>query len=206
MKTTKSYYLSIFHVHGQNCFTGVDTNIWSWIDLGKCHYFLYLWKRILLHLYYRLLLLQRYCSAKWLGVEWKNGFNLDKMLEWNISNQQVTEIKMRVTFFQWGSSSCWQQYHIVYQLVRIVQNCIFWYGKMCVFDCSVRAQQSEVFFAWNGKLNLLLILILLLSSRPESGISRFTHRLSLKERGAKAEKPSSDRPLSYRRRSLSVDW
>ncbi|XP_029703127.1 ankyrin repeat and fibronectin type-III domain-containing protein 1 isoform X3 [Takifugu rubripes] len=41
--------------------------------------------------------------------------------------------------------------------------------------------------------------------KPESGISRFTHRLSLKERGAKAEKPSSDRPLSYRRRSLSVD-
>ncbi|XP_023196155.1 ankyrin repeat and fibronectin type-III domain-containing protein 1-like isoform X1 [Xiphophorus maculatus] len=41
--------------------------------------------------------------------------------------------------------------------------------------------------------------------RSESGISKFTHRLSLKERPAKAEKTSSERPLSYRRRSLSVD-
>lgn len=142
---------------------------------------------------------EQYCNAKWLGVEWKNGFNSDKVLEWNISNQQVAEIKMCVTFLQWGSNPCWQQYHIVYQLVRIVQNCIFWHGKRCI-------SQSKMFFVWNGKLNLLLILILLLSSRPESGISRFTHRLSLKERGAKAEKPSPDWPLSYRRRSLSVDW
>nr|XP_019938403.1 PREDICTED: uncharacterized protein LOC109626711 [Paralichthys olivaceus] len=40
----------------------------------------------------------------------------------------------------------------------------------------------------------------------ESGITKFTHRLSLKERPAKTEKTSSDRPPSYRRRSLSVDW
>ncbi|CAB1443949.1 unnamed protein product, partial [Pleuronectes platessa] len=40
----------------------------------------------------------------------------------------------------------------------------------------------------------------------ESGISKFTHRLSLKERPAKTEKTSSDRPPSYRRRSLSLDW
>ncbi|KAG7507556.1 hypothetical protein JOB18_037713 [Solea senegalensis] len=39
----------------------------------------------------------------------------------------------------------------------------------------------------------------------ESGISKFTHRLSLKERPAKTEKTSSDRHPSYRRRSLSVD-
>ncbi|KAF3704505.1 Ankyrin repeat and fibronectin type-III domain-containing protein 1 [Channa argus] len=42
--------------------------------------------------------------------------------------------------------------------------------------------------------------------KTESGISKFTHRLSLKERPAKAEKTSSGRPSSYRRRSLSVDW
>ncbi|XP_026206829.1 ankyrin repeat and fibronectin type-III domain-containing protein 1 isoform X1 [Anabas testudineus] len=42
--------------------------------------------------------------------------------------------------------------------------------------------------------------------KTESGISKFTHRLSLKERPAKAEKTSSGRPPSYRRRSLSVDW
>ncbi|KAL6095149.1 uncharacterized protein ACO6RY_16409 [Pungitius sinensis] len=42
--------------------------------------------------------------------------------------------------------------------------------------------------------------------KSESGISKFTHRLSLKERVAKAEKTSTDRPPSYRRRSLSVDW
>ncbi|TNN56547.1 hypothetical protein EYF80_033273 [Liparis tanakae] len=42
--------------------------------------------------------------------------------------------------------------------------------------------------------------------RSESGISKFTHRLSLKERVAKAEKSSAERPSSYRRRSLSVDW
>ncbi|XP_047233308.1 uncharacterized protein LOC124875292 isoform X2 [Girardinichthys multiradiatus] len=41
--------------------------------------------------------------------------------------------------------------------------------------------------------------------KSESGISKFTHRLSLKERPAKAGK-TSDRPSSYRRRSLSVDW
>nr|XP_020461770.1 ankyrin repeat and fibronectin type-III domain-containing protein 1-like isoform X2 [Monopterus albus] len=41
-----------------------------------------------------------------------------------------------------------------------------------------------------------------MSIGSESGISKFTHRLSLKERPAKAEKASS----SYRRRSLSVDW
>lgn len=69
------------------------------------------------------------CKVTWCGME--EWFNLDKMLEWNISNQQVTEIKMFVTFFQWGSNPCWQQYHIVCQLVRIVQNCIFWHGKMC---------------------------------------------------------------------------
>nr|XP_057916973.1 ankyrin repeat and fibronectin type-III domain-containing protein 1 isoform X1 [Doryrhamphus excisus] len=40
----------------------------------------------------------------------------------------------------------------------------------------------------------------------ESGISKFTHRLSLKERPAKAEKTASERSYSYRRRSLSVDW
>ncbi|XP_078793470.1 ankyrin repeat and fibronectin type-III domain-containing protein 1 [Oryzias latipes] len=42
--------------------------------------------------------------------------------------------------------------------------------------------------------------------KSESGISKFTHRLSLKERSAKTEKTSSSRPSSYRRRSLSVDW
>ncbi|XP_056153692.1 ankyrin repeat and fibronectin type-III domain-containing protein 1 isoform X2 [Lampris incognitus] len=42
--------------------------------------------------------------------------------------------------------------------------------------------------------------------KPESGISKFTHRLSLKERPAKAEKTARDRPPSYRRRSLSLDW
>uniref|UniRef100_A0AAV2LI71 Uncharacterized protein n=1 Tax=Knipowitschia caucasica TaxID=637954 RepID=A0AAV2LI71_KNICA len=41
--------------------------------------------------------------------------------------------------------------------------------------------------------------------KSESGISKFTHRLSLKERPYKAEK-NRDRPASYRRRSLSVDW
>eukprot|EP00064_Thunnus_orientalis_P007862 superscaffoldBa00000897_g7884 len=45
-----------------------------------------------------------------------------------------------------------------------------------------------------------------MASRSESGISKFTHRLSLKERPSKAEKTTSDRPPSYRRRSLSVDW
>ncbi|KAM7370905.1 hypothetical protein PAMP_010415 [Pampus punctatissimus] len=40
----------------------------------------------------------------------------------------------------------------------------------------------------------------------ESGISKFTHRLSLKERPAKAANSTPDRPPSYRRRSLSVDW
>ncbi|XP_005748523.1 uncharacterized protein ankfn1b isoform X3 [Pundamilia nyererei] len=44
------------------------------------------------------------------------------------------------------------------------------------------------------------------NKKSESGISKFTHRLSLKERPAKAEKTSSERPPSYRRRSLSVDW
>ncbi|XP_029954749.1 ankyrin repeat and fibronectin type-III domain-containing protein 1 [Salarias fasciatus] len=44
------------------------------------------------------------------------------------------------------------------------------------------------------------------NKKSESGISKFTHRLSLKERPAKAEKTSADRPPSYRRRSLSVDW
>ncbi|XP_059180611.1 ankyrin-repeat and fibronectin type III domain-containing 1 [Centropristis striata] len=42
--------------------------------------------------------------------------------------------------------------------------------------------------------------------KSESGISKFTHRLSLKERVNKAEKTSTERPSSYRRRSLSVDW
>ncbi|XP_037134366.1 uncharacterized protein LOC119138444 isoform X1 [Syngnathus acus] len=42
--------------------------------------------------------------------------------------------------------------------------------------------------------------------KSESGISKFTHRLSLKERPAKAEKSASERAHSYRRRSLSVDW
>ncbi|KAM3859677.1 ankyrin repeat and fibronectin type-III domain-containing protein 1 [Diretmus argenteus] len=42
--------------------------------------------------------------------------------------------------------------------------------------------------------------------RSESGISKFTHRLSLKERPAKAEKAALERPPSYRRRSLSLDW
>ncbi|KAM7381773.1 hypothetical protein PAMA_012562 [Pampus argenteus] len=42
--------------------------------------------------------------------------------------------------------------------------------------------------------------------KPESGISKFTHRLSLKERPAKAANSTPDRPPSYRRRSLSVDW
>uniref|UniRef100_A0A1A8FYA0 Ankyrin repeat and fibronectin type-III domain-containing protein 1-like n=4 Tax=Nothobranchius korthausae TaxID=1143690 RepID=A0A1A8FYA0_9TELE len=44
------------------------------------------------------------------------------------------------------------------------------------------------------------------NKKSESGISKFTHRLSLKERPSKSEKTSSDRPPSYRRRSLSVDW
>ncbi|KAM6951317.1 ankyrin repeat and fibronectin type-III domain-containing protein 1 isoform 2-T2 [Aplochiton taeniatus] len=42
--------------------------------------------------------------------------------------------------------------------------------------------------------------------KPESSISKFTHRLSLKERPAKAEKTTAERPPSYRRRSLSLDW
>ncbi|XP_019738873.1 ankyrin repeat and fibronectin type-III domain-containing protein 1, partial [Hippocampus comes] len=42
--------------------------------------------------------------------------------------------------------------------------------------------------------------------KSESGISKFTHRLSLKERPAKAEKTASEGAHSYRRRSLSVDW
>ncbi|KAJ8364191.1 hypothetical protein SKAU_G00130220 [Synaphobranchus kaupii] len=42
--------------------------------------------------------------------------------------------------------------------------------------------------------------------KPESGISKFTHRLSLKDRQAKPEKTALDRPPSYRRRSLSLDW
>ncbi|XP_068610755.1 ankyrin repeat and fibronectin type-III domain-containing protein 1 [Brachionichthys hirsutus] len=42
--------------------------------------------------------------------------------------------------------------------------------------------------------------------KSESGISKLTHRLSLRDRVPKAEKNSSDRPPSYRRRSLSVDW
>ncbi|XP_072311694.1 ankyrin repeat and fibronectin type-III domain-containing protein 1 [Eucyclogobius newberryi] len=41
--------------------------------------------------------------------------------------------------------------------------------------------------------------------KSESGISKFTHHLSLKERPAKAEK-NQDKSPSYRRRSLSVDW
>ncbi|KAK7919712.1 hypothetical protein WMY93_010996 [Mugilogobius chulae] len=43
------------------------------------------------------------------------------------------------------------------------------------------------------------------NKKSESGISKFTHRLSLKERPSKAEK-NQDKPPSYRRRSLSVDW
>ncbi|XP_053720627.1 ankyrin repeat and fibronectin type-III domain-containing protein 1 isoform X1 [Synchiropus splendidus] len=42
--------------------------------------------------------------------------------------------------------------------------------------------------------------------KSESGISKFTHRLSLKERPAKVEKTSADRAPAFRRRSLSVDW
>ncbi|XP_035261553.1 ankyrin repeat and fibronectin type-III domain-containing protein 1 isoform X2 [Anguilla anguilla] len=42
--------------------------------------------------------------------------------------------------------------------------------------------------------------------KPESGISKFTQRLSLKDRQAKPEKNALDRPPSYRRRSLSLDW
>ncbi|KAJ8245800.1 hypothetical protein GJAV_G00260450 [Gymnothorax javanicus] len=42
--------------------------------------------------------------------------------------------------------------------------------------------------------------------RPESGISKFTQRLSLKDRQAKSDKNAQDRPPSYRRRSLSLDW
>ncbi|XP_070304434.1 ankyrin repeat and fibronectin type-III domain-containing protein 1 [Salvelinus sp. IW2-2015] len=42
--------------------------------------------------------------------------------------------------------------------------------------------------------------------KPESSISKFTHRLSLKERQTKPEKTTLDRPPSYRRRSLSLDW
>ncbi|KAJ3607823.1 hypothetical protein NHX12_024874, partial [Muraenolepis orangiensis] len=40
----------------------------------------------------------------------------------------------------------------------------------------------------------------------ESGISKFTHRLSLRERPAKSQKSAQDCPPNYRRRSLSVDW
>ncbi|XP_077482639.1 ankyrin repeat and fibronectin type-III domain-containing protein 1 isoform X1 [Stigmatopora argus] len=42
--------------------------------------------------------------------------------------------------------------------------------------------------------------------KSDFGISKFTHRLSLKERPAKAEKTVSEQAHSYRRRSLSVDW
>ncbi|KAL0984354.1 hypothetical protein UPYG_G00140370 [Umbra pygmaea] len=42
--------------------------------------------------------------------------------------------------------------------------------------------------------------------KTESSISKFTHRLSLKERQQKPEKTTLDRPPSYRRRSLSLDW
>nr|XP_023674981.1 ankyrin repeat and fibronectin type-III domain-containing protein 1-like isoform X2 [Paramormyrops kingsleyae] len=40
----------------------------------------------------------------------------------------------------------------------------------------------------------------------ESGISKFTQRLSLKDRQLKPEKTALDRTLLYRRRSLSLDW
>ncbi|XP_029102352.1 ankyrin repeat and fibronectin type-III domain-containing protein 1 [Scleropages formosus] len=42
--------------------------------------------------------------------------------------------------------------------------------------------------------------------KTESGISKFTQRLSLKDRHLKPEKTAVDRPFSYRRRSLSLDW
>ncbi|XP_069036950.1 ankyrin repeat and fibronectin type-III domain-containing protein 1 isoform X3 [Lepisosteus oculatus] len=42
--------------------------------------------------------------------------------------------------------------------------------------------------------------------KPESGISKFTQRLSLKDRQTKPEKTGGERPPPYRRRSLSLDW
>ncbi|CAL8308579.1 unnamed protein product [Boreogadus saida] len=41
--------------------------------------------------------------------------------------------------------------------------------------------------------------------RSESGISKLTHRLSLKEQPAKTNKSEQDPPPTYRRRSLSLD-
>ncbi|CAL8301916.1 unnamed protein product [Lota lota] len=42
--------------------------------------------------------------------------------------------------------------------------------------------------------------------KSESGISKLTHHLSLKERPSKTDKSAQDRPQTYRRRSLSLDW
>ncbi len=42
--------------------------------------------------------------------------------------------------------------------------------------------------------------------RTESGIVKFTQRLSLKDKHCKEDRSLSSRPPVYRRRSLSVDW
>ncbi|RXN02234.1 ankyrin repeat and fibronectin type-III domain-containing 1-like protein [Labeo rohita] len=42
--------------------------------------------------------------------------------------------------------------------------------------------------------------------RTESGIVKFTQRLSLKDKHCKEDRSLSSRPPAYRRRSLSVDW
>ncbi|XP_052452578.1 ankyrin repeat and fibronectin type-III domain-containing protein 1 isoform X1 [Carassius gibelio] len=42
--------------------------------------------------------------------------------------------------------------------------------------------------------------------RTESGIVKFTQRLSLKDKHCKEDRSQSSRPPAYRRRSLSVDW
>ncbi len=42
--------------------------------------------------------------------------------------------------------------------------------------------------------------------RTESGIVKFTQRLSLKDKHCKEDRSLSARPPAYRRRSLSVDW
>ncbi|KAI9536642.1 hypothetical protein NQZ68_031716 [Dissostichus eleginoides] len=51
----------------------------------------------------------------------------------------------------------------------------------------------------------VMILCVFMALKSESGISKLTNRLSLKDRVAKAEKTSTNRPPSYRRRSLSLD-
>lgn len=154
-----------------------------------------------------------------LVVHWKKVFNLDKMLEWNISSQ-VEEIKMRVTFFWRCCAAFKSMVATKWYCALTCENCaklypLAWENIMCSFFtfffsfflfAVVSRTNSNLRCSLCGRIWISFWFLLLISLRPESGISKFTHRLSLKERGAKAEKTSLDRPLSYRRRSLSVDW